>query len=124
MRRWSIWWGSSLSLPFLRGDEDVFHGVGDLFGGEHADDAGCAFEGVGSAHEGLDDLGRGASVFEGEEALAEQGALAFGLGAEEIHQGETGEVAAHWQRLLRADRSRTSSRQPTVCPSQSKTDWQ
>ena len=79
-------------LPFLRGHETVFHGMGDFHGRVQVDDAAGALEGVRRSHHGCEPFLVARVALQREQALAQYRGLRFRLLPEQVQHGEAAQI--------------------------------
>ena len=101
-------------LPFLGGDEAVFHRMGHPHRGIETDDPCRPLERVGRSHQGLDHLGRRRRPLERHQARRQRRGLALRFHAEKLHHRESTQISAQCPRLRNAVKTRCSSSKPML----------
>ena len=112
---------AQLEAASLCGHQTVLHGVRQLDHRLQIDNAGGAFDGMGSAHQSFQLFGSTLTPFQSEQAASKNGRLVLGFDAEKFQHRNVAEVIGfvHVRLRLRAEKSSSASSKPTALSFQS-----
>ena len=108
---------AQLDFSFLRGDEAIFHFMGDAGGGLQIHDPRGAFQRVGGAQQSLEQVRRRGLPFQLQQPGRQDGRLILRFEAEQLDQGTVEfvqEPPVHVKLRLRVENSKDGSSNPTI----------